>query len=44
MRMLTYFPNRGEKGLADRRKEELEKAKRLLSSRIEAIRKTGRAK
>jgi uncharacterized protein DUF3175 len=41
MRMLTYFLNRGGKGLDERRREELEKAKRLLSNRIEA--KTGRA-
>jgi hypothetical protein len=34
MRMLTYFVNRGGKGLDDKRREELEKAKRLLSKRI----------
>jgi len=34
MRMLTYFLNRGGKGLDDERRKELEKAKRLLSKRI----------
>jgi len=42
MRMLTYFPNRGGKGLDERRRDELEKAKRLLSNRIKATHKTGR--
>jgi tRNA(adenine34) deaminase len=44
MRMLTYFLNRGGKGLDERRREELEKAKRLLSNRIQATHKTGHAK
>lgn len=35
MRMLTYFINRGGKGLSARRKAELERAKKLLSARIE---------
>ncbi|MGB6131575.1 MAG: DUF3175 domain-containing protein [Acidobacteriaceae bacterium] len=35
MRMLTYFINRGGKGLSASRKEELERAKRLLHARIE---------
>jgi len=35
MRMLTYFINRGGKGLSASRKRELEKAKRLLSARIQ---------
>ena len=35
MRMLTYFINRGGKGLSAERKAELEKAKRLLSEKIE---------
>lgn len=34
MRMLTYFMNRGGKGLSDERRAELEKAKDLLSKRI----------
>ncbi len=35
MRMLTYFINRAGSGLSAARKEELEKAKALLSKRIE---------
>ncbi len=35
MRMLTYFINRGGKGLSASRRRELEKAKELLSKRIE---------
>jgi hypothetical protein len=34
MRMLTYFINRGGKGLSASRRRELEKAKKLLSLRI----------
>jgi Protein of unknown function (DUF3175) len=34
MRMLTYFINRGGRGLTARRRAELEKAKKLLSKRI----------
>lgn len=34
MRMLTYFINRGGKGLSASRRRKLEKAKRLLSARI----------
>lgn len=34
MRMLTYFINRGGRGLSAKRKAELEKAKILLSKRI----------
>lgn len=34
MRMLTYFINRGGKGLSKERRAELEKAKRLLSEKI----------
>src|SRR5205809_5506307 len=34
MRMLTYFINRGGKGLSARRRTELERAKTLLSERI----------
>ena len=35
MRMLNYFINRGGKGLSEERHAELEKAKGLLSKRIE---------
>ena len=35
MRMLTYFINRGGKGLSASRKSELEKAKKMLSARIQ---------
>ena len=34
MRMLTYFINRGGRGLTASRRKELEKAKTLLSQRI----------
>jgi tRNA(adenine34) deaminase len=34
MRMLTYFINRGGKGLTASRRKELERAKTLLSDRI----------
>ena len=34
LRMLLYFINRGGKGLSKTRREELEKAKTLLSERI----------
>jgi hypothetical protein len=34
MRMLTYFINRGGKGLTDERRAELEKAKDILSDKI----------
>lgn len=34
MRMLTYFINRGGKGLSKTRRAELEKAKALLSKRV----------
>ncbi len=34
MRMLTYFINRGGRGLSDSRRAELERAKTLLSERI----------
>ncbi len=40
MRMLTYFINRGGRGLTGERKAELEKAKSLLSKRIEREKKT----
>ena len=35
MRMLTYFINRGGKGLSAARRKELERAKKLLSEKIE---------
>ena len=35
MRMFTYFINRGGKGLSASRKAELERAKKLLSTKIE---------
>jgi hypothetical protein len=34
LRMLTYFINRGGKGLSESRRAELEKAKTLLSNRV----------
>ena len=34
MRMLTYFINRGGRGLSGSRRAELQRAKRLLSQRI----------
>jgi len=36
MRMLTYFLNRAGKGLDEKRRQELEKAKRILSKRIKS--------
>jgi len=38
MRMLNYFINRGGKRLSTLRKAELEKAKKLLSKRVQAAR------
>jgi hypothetical protein len=38
MRMLTYFINRGGKGLSASRRAELERAKSLLSKRLRARR------
>ncbi len=38
MRMLTYFINRGGRGLSRTRREELERAKRLLSERVRRAR------
>jgi hypothetical protein len=35
MRMLTYFINRGGRGLRAERRAELEKAKALLSKRVQ---------
>jgi tRNA(adenine34) deaminase len=42
MRMLTYFINRGGRGLSKTRREELERAKRLLSERIRRDRERGK--
>jgi tRNA(adenine34) deaminase len=39
MRMLTYFINRGGKGLSKSRLAELEKAKKLLHEKVVAARK-----
>jgi tRNA(adenine34) deaminase len=38
MRMLTYFINRGGRGLLKSRRAELERAKRLLSERVRRAR------
>lgn len=43
LRMLTYFINRAGRGLSQRRRAELEKAKHLLSQRIKK-RRGGRTK
>jgi len=40
MRMLTYFMNRGGRGLSATRRAELKKAKTLLSKRVAASRKS----
>jgi tRNA(adenine34) deaminase len=40
MRMLTFFINRAGKGLATKRRVELEKAKALLSERIRRAKKS----
>jgi Protein of unknown function (DUF3175) len=40
MRMLTFFINRAGRGLSATRRAELEKAKRLLSSRIQRGKKS----
>jgi Protein of unknown function (DUF3175) len=42
MRMLTYFINRGGRGLSATRRAELKKAKILLSKRVAASRKSQR--
>ena len=42
MRMLTYFINRAGRGLTAERRAELEKAKKLLSQRIESAKKPPR--
>jgi tRNA(adenine34) deaminase len=44
MHMLTYFINRAGRGLSATRRAELEKAKALLSKRIEPDRKTNERK
>jgi hypothetical protein len=38
MRMLTYYINRGGKGLSESRRAELEKAKHLLSKKVQSAR------
>ena len=43
MRMLTYFINRGGRGLSKTRRAELERAKRLLSERVRRQRERKRA-
>lgn len=40
MRMLTYFINRGGKGLSKTRRAELERAKKLLSRRVASERES----
>lgn len=42
MRMLTYFINRGGRGLSSARRAELEKAKGLLSKRVDTAKKETR--
>jgi Protein of unknown function (DUF3175) len=44
MRMLTYFINRGGRGLSPSRRSELEKAKKHLSERIRKEREKPRSK
>jgi hypothetical protein len=44
MRMLTYFINRGGRGLSAARKAELQKAKTLLSKRIEQAKDSSKQK
>lgn len=44
MRMLTYFINRGGRGLSPSRRAELERAKRLLSKRIRDEKEKPRSK
>ena len=44
MRMLTYFINRAGRGLSATRRKELEKAKVLLSKRIERGKNLGQRK
>jgi hypothetical protein len=44
MRMLSYFMNRGGRGLTAARRAELEKAKSLLAKRVEQERKTRKRK
>lgn len=41
MRMLTYFINRGGRGLSPSRRKELERAKTLLSERIHGGKNSG---
>ncbi len=43
MRMLTFFMNRAGKNLSAKKKAELNKAKELLSEKVQAARKRGKA-
>ncbi|MGZ4824777.1 MAG: DUF3175 domain-containing protein [Terriglobales bacterium] len=44
MRMLTYFINRAGRGLSATRRKELEKAKALLSERVQRAREQKKSK
>jgi len=44
MRMLTYFINRGGRGLSVSRRAELEKARSLLAKRMDAAKNKTRQK
>jgi len=44
MRMLTYFINRGGRGLSAARRKELEKAKALLSKRMQELKSSRKGK
>ncbi len=44
LRMLTFFINRGGRGLTAERRAELEKAKKLLSERVRRERETQKRK
>lgn len=44
MRMLTFFINRAGRGLSPTRRAELEKAKRMLSRRVESARRSRQKK
>ena|SRR5690348_15333049 len=44
MRMLTYFINRGGRGLSAARRAELQKAKRILSKRMQRAKTEGAKK
>lgn len=44
LRMLTYFINRAGRGLSATRRAELQKAKRMLSARIQQVNQSGHKK